>query len=175
VSLTGSIGAQLSVNTPLPGTNASVSVDASLTIAQASLPFALSMYYRMQTSHNGTGNTDHNIYACEAHFMYALTSEMDYTFLKGNVSLNISVCVVYQCNVYLTAILANYDGFSGKISLAHLIGDAQASDVYSDLPEYGFPMPKTGGPFAFSHDDSTGKPAACSAMQHKLDIKTLQT
>ena len=173
-TVAGSMDASLSAGN-LPGTNATISVDAALTIAKVSLPFALSMYYRIQTSRTGTEHTEHNIYACQARFVYALSSEMAYTFLSGTISVALTACVVTLCDVIFKVGVASYPGFSGNVTIAKFVGDSPASDVYSDLPEYGYAMPKSGGPFAYSSDDSSGKPAACSAMENKLKIKTLKT
>ena len=173
-TVAGSMDASLSAGN-LPGTNATISVDAALTIAKVSLPFALSMYYRIQTNRTGTEHTEQNIYACQARFVYALSSEMSYTFLSGTISVALTACVVTLCDVIFNVGVASYPGFSGNVTIAKFVGDAPASDVYSDLPEYGYTMPKNGGPYVYSSDDSSGKPAACSAMESKLKIKTLQT
>jgi len=112
-----------------------------------------------------------NINACQLVLAANLRSELDATFLSGNVNLVITGCVLF-CDTVFSGQLFSWNGIHASDTLFNFWTFPTVSPVYSDLPEYGYPLPNGA---VYSADDSSGMPAACHNLQTSNDIPSIST
>ncbi len=148
----------------------SVGVEADFTLASIDLPIAFTAYYYLQGYHTGTiaaSNPTVAVYACQPHFVYGLKAELTETFLSGKVSVFGKVCIIFCATVFKVAII-NWSGAHSTQPIVNLQGDVVAGPLYSDLPEYGYPLPSNSSGKALFSPDATSSPAtaplACNAL-----------
>ncbi len=127
------------------------------------LPIAFTSYYYLRGYHTGTIPA---LFACQPHFVYGLKAELTETFLAGKVSVFGKACIIFCATVFKVAII-NWSGDHATQPLVNLQGDVVAGPLYSDLPEYGYPLPSNpSGKAVFSPDVGYPgtHPAACDAL-----------
>jgi hypothetical protein len=147
----------------------SVGIQANLTIANVSLPLSAAAGFVLKTWQSGTGSGPKTIYACRMHFTYGLKAGLHYTFLAGNVSGFLQGCFIF-CATIVSFTIFTWNGISGSDTVFDLHGETGVGDIYSDLPQYGFTLRKSGVTNRFSRDDSSGMPAACHNFYKTLGV-----
>jgi len=137
----------------------SAGISGNIMLANVTLPITASIGFSLVTFTSGTANLAHNIYGCRVHFGYAIGAQVNYTFLQGNLSVNVTGCVVIFCDTVFSTQIAQWSGINGNKSIFNEKQSTAVGPEYTDLQEYGY-EPKSSDT-VFSKDDNSGIPKAC--------------
>ena len=140
----------------------SAGVTGNLKIADVSFnPAQMQLGFSIAYSNTGVSSQASGIYACQLKYALSIDVEENHTLLAGTVGVYLQACVdlyVYtKCESYSHQ-LFQWSGITGHNVLVKASDSENVGPVYTDLPEYGKPLPPGQ---AYSPDDSSGEPAAC--------------
>ncbi len=138
----------------------SVGLYGSLMFANLSLPMSLKIGFSEDQSKTGAV-VQGSVYACQLKYALSISATESHTLLAGNMGLQAKACIDYFIGSKCWSAqeeLFNWSGITGNATLVDKSVATNVGPVYTDLPEFGRPLPSGQ---VFSADDSSGMPAAC--------------
>ncbi len=164
-ALTGTFTASVGVDLGI----ASLSVGAYGDILIAQFAVSLNAYAGLSVTQFTNGpSAAAPVVGCQLGFATKLEANDSYTLLNGQYGVYGKVCVWFfgeHCHTHRVE-LGNFNATSGADTLFDVESpSATFGPIYTDLPQYGFPLPDG---FKYSPDDGSGMPAACNAMATKI-------
>ena len=145
----------------------SAGVYGSLNVANVTFPFGVSAGFTVLNTMNGQLRTPKNIVGCQLAYFHDMTLDLNYALLSGSFGVDAQACIIFLGCDTATLPIVNWSGSTGSVPI---ISDPGGSNqfsatpigtVFSDLPEYGVPLP-TGA--VFSQDDASGMPGICDVL-----------
>jgi len=148
----------------------SVGIYGTLTIAQFGLQFSANGSLGTSPGWTGTERKVQNVYACALYFQYQLSLDDNFTVLSGQMGVQAQACLdlFFWSHCWTAQVpLFNWNGITSNDNLFSIPATpswTQVGPLYTDEPEYGYPLPKG---WVYSPDDKSGEPAVCDQLGYR--------